>query len=65
MAQECLYRRPERLLHEDVKVKPETTSRPNVLDTEPWDFCQGELLYRRKKQTQKENCFAGSKGGRA
>lgn len=61
MTQECLYRRPERLLHEDVKVKPETTSRPNVLDTEPWDFCQGELYIGERNSPRKKTVLQAAK----
>lgn len=61
MAQECLYRRPERLLHEDVKVKPESNSRPNVLDTEPWDFFQGELYIGERNSPRKKTVLQAAK----
>lgn len=54
MAQECLYGRPERLLHENVKVKPESNPRSNALDTKPWDFCQGELYVGEKTAPERK-----------
>lgn len=61
MAQECLYGRPERLLHENVKVKPESNPRSNVLDTKPWDFCQGELYVGERNSPRKKTVLQAAK----